>query len=232
MMKSKLKFKLNDNMKKLCIFDFDGTLFDSIDDVVSCFNSVLKEYGFPTLTCDEYIPCLGGNIDDIISEVLGKNSSPQNVEIIKEVYLDYYNSSKKEKTVPYPHSEELLRNLQDNNILLAINSNRLTYSLIDFVDKYFPDIDFVLIEGHNVDYPSKPDPWGVNNIINRANVSLDEAVYIGDSITDIKTAKNAGIDCVVVKWGYGEDNAFNHDYPIGVIDDFSQLYDLLDINYF
>lgn len=218
--------------KKLCIFDFDGTLFDSVDDVVLCFNRVLKEYGFPTLTRDEYIPCLGGNIDDIISKVLGKNSSPQNVEIIKEVYLDYYNSSKKEKTVPYPHSEELLRNLQDNNILLAINSNRLNYSLNDFVERYFTDIDFVSIVGHNINYPSKPDPSGVKYIIDKANVDLDEAVYIGDSITDIKTAQNAGIDCVVVKWGYGEDNAFNHDYPIGVIDDFSQLYDLLDINYF
>lgn len=218
--------------KKLCIFDFDGTLFDSVDDVIWCFNRVLEEYGFPTLTRDEYIPCLGGNIDDIISKVLGKNSSPQNVEIIKEVYLDHYNSSKKEKTVPYPHSEELLRNLQDNNILLAINSNRLTYSLNDFVERYFSDIDFVSIVGHNVNYPSKPDPSGVKYIIDKANVNLDEAVYIGDSITDIKTAQNAGIDCVVVKWGYGEDNAFNHDYPIGVIDDFSQLYGLLDINYF
>lgn len=218
--------------KKLCIFDFDGTLFDSVDDVVLCFNRVLKECGFPTLTREEYIPCLGGNIDDIISKVLGKNSSPQNVEIIKEVYLDYYNSSKKEKTVPYPHSEELLRNLQDNNILLAINSNRLNYSLNDFVERYFTDIDFVSIVGHNINYPSKPDPSGVKYIIDKANVDLDEAVYIGDSITDIKTAQNAGIDCVVVKWGYGEDNAFNHDYPIGVIDDFSQLYGLLDINYF
>lgn len=218
--------------KKLCIFDFDGTLFDSIDDVIFCFNKVLKEYGFPTLTRDEYIPCLGGNIDDIVSKVLGKNSTPQNVEIIKDVYLDCYNSSKKERTIPYPHSEELLRNLQDKNILLAINSNRLNYSLNEFVEKYFSDIDFVLIEGHNVDYPSKPDSFGVNNIIDKTNVSLDEAVYIGDTIIDIRTAQNAGIDCVVVKWGYGQDNAFNHEYPIGVIEEFSQLYDLLDINYF
>ena len=79
--------------KKLCIFDFDGTLFDSVEDVILCFNRTLREYGFPTLTRDEYIPCLGGNIDDIVSKVLGKNSTPQNVEIIKEVYLDYYNSS-------------------------------------------------------------------------------------------------------------------------------------------
>ena len=219
-------------MKKLCIFDFDGTLFDSIEDVVICFNNTLSEYDFPTLTRDEYIPCLGGNIDDIVSKVLGENATPKNIEIIKKHYLDSYDQSKKEKTIPFPESNELLRNLQDNGILLAINSNRLTYSLNEFVSKYFSYIDFVLIEGHNVNCPSKPDPFGVNNILNKANVSPDEAVYIGDSITDIKTAENAGIDCIVVKWGYGDENTFNHEYPLKVISEFSQLYDVLGINYF
>ena len=215
-------------MKKLCIFDFDGTLFDSVDDVVICFNEALSEYGFPTLTRDEYIPCLGGNIDDIVLKLLGSNSSPQNIESFKNTCLYLYNLSKKEKTIPFPDSKEVLKNLQDNGILLAINSNRLNYSLNEFVSKYFSDIDFVSIEGHNINCPSKPDPFGVNNIINKANVSSDEALYIGDSITDIKTAQNAGIDCVIVEWGYGDETAFNHDYPLKVINEFSQLYDLFD----
>ena len=116
--------------------------------------------------------------------------------------------------------------------MLAINSNRLNYSLKEFADKFFPDINFVLIEGHDINYPSKPNPYGVNKIIDKANVSLDEAVYIGDSITDIKTAQNAGIDCVIVKWGYGDEDTFNHTYPLNIISDFSQLCELLDINYF
>ena len=80
----------NDNMKKLAIFDFDGTLFDSIDDVVVCFNKVLTIYGFPTLTRDEYIPCLGGNIDDIVSKVLGDNNTPQNLEKVKKTALSNF----------------------------------------------------------------------------------------------------------------------------------------------
>ena len=198
----------NDNMKKLAIFDFDGTLFDSIDDVVVCFNKVLTIYGFPTLTRDEYIPCLGGNIDDIVSKVLGDNNTPQNLEKVKKTYLDLYNTSKKELTIPFNNSYESLKILQDNNVLLAINSNRLNDSL------------------------KKPDPFGVNKIIDKAKVDLDETVYIGDSITDIKTAQNAGIDCVVVKWGYGDENVYNHEYPLKVISDFSQLYELFGINYF
>ena len=216
-------------MKKLAIFDFDGTLFDSIDDVVISFNKVLREYDFPTLTRDEYIPCLGGNIDEIVSKVLGVNSTPQNIERVKKTYLDLYNSSKKENTILFPHSEEVLKNLQDSGVLLAINSNRLNYSLKELVEKYFSDIGFVSIEGHNIDCPSKPDPFGVNKIIEKANVSSDEALYIGDSITDIKTAENANVDCIIVKWGYGDETVFNHEYPLKVINDFSQLYGLFDI---
>ena len=222
----------NDTMKKLAIFDFDGTLFDSIGDVVVCFNKTLTIHGFPTLTRDEYIPCLGGNIDDIISKVLGDNNNPKNLEKIKKTYLNLYNASKKELTVPFKDSHETLKRLQENNILLAINSNRLNFSLNEFADKFFPDIDFVLIEGHDTVNPSKPDPFGVYKIIDKVKVDLDETVYIGDSITDIKTAQNAGIDCVIVEWGYGDENVFNHEYPLKVISDFSQLYGLFGINYF
>lgn len=214
-------------MKRLAIFDFDGTLFDSIDDVVICFNKTLEEYNFPTLTRGEYIPCLGGNIDDIVSRVLGKNATPQNVEIVKETYLEYYNSSKKDNTVPFPNSHDLLKQLHDNGVLLAINSNRLSYSLNDFVEKYFSDIDFVGIEGHTYPNPSKPDPYGVNRIIEKAGVDATEAIYIGDSITDIKTAENAGIDCILVRWGYGVQEDFENGYLLGVVGDEYEI-----LNYF
>ena len=99
----------------------------------------------------------------------------------------------------------------------------------ELVEKYYSDIDFVLIEGHKIDFPCKPDPLGVNNILEKANVSSDDAFYIGDSITDIKTAENANVDCIIVKWGYGDETAFNHEYPLKVINNFSQLYGLFDI---
>ena len=125
--------------KKLCIFDFDGTLFDSVDDVIWCFNRVLEEYGFPTLTRDEYIPCLGGNIDDIISKVLGKNSSPQNVEIIKEYtkFIPNINFLKKGKT-PLMYASEyyeqtdvikfLLENGADPYIISSEKKNAFSYA--------------------------------------------------------------------------------------------------------
>lgn len=210
-------------MKKLCIFDFDGTLFDSVCDVVICFNKALTAHDLPTLTRDEYLECLGGNIDEIVSLVLADNDTVKNHEAVKETYLDFYNSSKKELTVPFPKAHELLKDLQDMNVILAINSNRLNYSLNEFVGRFFADIDFIEIEGHDYPNPSKPDPYGVNKIIKKANVDLSEAIYVGDSYTDIKTAKNAGIDCILVSWGYGNRNDLEDEYLLGVVDNMSEI---------
>lgn len=210
-------------MKKLFIFDFDGTLFDSVEDVIICFNKALQKHDLPTLTREEYLKCLGGNIDEITSLVLGDNLTDENLENVKTTYLSLYNPSKKEKTIPFPKTHDLLKKLQSDGILLAINSNRLNYSLKEFIDKFFSDIDFVGIEGHNDDNPSKPDPYGVNSIVKKANVSKDDAVYIGDSQTDIKTAKNAGIDCIVVKWGYGNADDYDDEYILEAIDDVDEL---------
>ena len=210
-------------MKKLAIFDFDGTLFNSVDDVVICFNQTLEIYNFPTLTKEEYFECLGGNIDEIVSLVLGENNSFENIEKVKKTYLDLYNPSPKEHTLPFPEAHECLKKLQEKGVLLAINSNRLNYSLKYFVEKFFTDIDFVLVEGHDEDYPSKPNPFGVENILKKANVDLDEAVYIGDSKTDIETAQNAGMDCIVVKWGYGNLKDYENDYILEAVDEFDDI---------
>ena len=180
-------------------------------------------YNLSTLTREDYIGYLGGNIDEIVSLVLGDKSTPENIEIFKEVYLNFYESSKKEATVPFSGAHEVLENLQENNVLLAINSNRFTYSIELFLDRFFSDIDFISIEGHEMDFPSKPNPYGINKIIKMANVSRDDVIYIGDSITDIETAKNAGIDCVIVRWGYGNAEDWENDYILEAIDDFSQI---------
>ena len=214
-------------MKKLAIFDFDGTLFNSVDDVVKCLNEALTIYGFPTLTREEYIGKLGGDIDEIVSLVLKDNDTPEYHETFKNTYLKIYYGSEKENTLPFPGSHEILKTLQSKEIPLAINSNRFTDSLEFFVNKFFGDIDFLLIEGHNYDTPTKPSPAGINKIIEKAGVSRDDAIYIGDSSTDILTAQNAGIDCIIVKWGYGNEKDLENDYILDAIEDASEI-----LNYF
>ena len=214
-------------MKKLAIFDFDGTLFDSVDDVVKSFNEALTVYGFPTVTREEYIGSLGGNIDEIVSLVLKDNATPENLESFKNTYLKIYYGSKKENSLPFPGVKDILKELGSRDVILAINSNRFTDSIELFVEKFFRDIDFLSIEGHDFDIPTKPSPAGVNRIIEKAGVSAEDAIFIGDSSTDIETAKNAGVDCLIVKWGYGNEKDFENDYVLEAIDDVSVI-----LNYF
>ena len=210
-------------MKKLAIFDFDGTLVDSVHDVVICFNRTLKTYNLPTLTHEEYLKYLGGNIDEIISLILKDNNTSENIQLIKDTYLKMYYASKKENTIPFPKAHEILKELQEKGVILAINSNRFNDSIDTFRERFFSDINFMAVMGHDFDYPSKPDPYAVNEIIKKAGVSLDEALYIGDSKTDIATAQNAGIDCVIVKWGYGNKKDWQNDYVLETISDFSEI---------
>ncbi|MBR2665326.1 HAD family hydrolase [Methanobrevibacter sp.] len=210
-------------MKKLAIFDFDGTLIDSIHDVVRYLNEALSMYDFPTLTSDEYVKYLGGNIDEIVALILEENATPENIKQTKDTYLDIYYRAEKENTIPFPKSVEILRKLQDMGVLIAINSNRFNDSIATFTERHFGDIDFFMIMGHDFDYPSKPDPHAVLEIIKRADVDLSEVIYIGDSGTDIQTASNAGIDCVIVKWGYGNERDWEDDYVLEAIDDFDEI---------
>ena len=210
-------------MKRLAIFDFDGTLVDSIKDVVICLNKSLSKYNFPTLTNDENVKYLGGNINEIVSMVLENKSTTENIQLIKDTYLDIYHESDKKNTRPFPKTHKILQKLQDKGVLIAINSNRTTYSIESFASDFFKDINFLYITGHDFTYPSKPDPSAVFEIIKKANVNLNDVIYIGDSITDIQTAKNAGIDCIVVRWGYGNKNVWENNYPLEVIDDFDEI---------
>ena len=175
------------------------------------------------MTREEYLDRLGGNIDEIISLILKENSTAENIGMLRKTYEKIYYSSKNDLTCPFPGVHELLKSLNDKGVLLAINSNRKNDSLQIYADRFFSDIDFLAIEGHIPDYPSKPSPYAVQKIMEKCNVTKDECIYIGDSITDIRTAQNAEIDCLLVSWGYGREDAFESEYPLDVIDDASDI---------
>lgn len=211
-------------MKKLAIFDFDGTIFNSITDVIICFNKALSVNGFSTLTYEEYIEILGGNIDELVSLSLKDKNTPENMELVKNTYDEIYGTSNRENSLPFDGMHEVLLELQKKGILLAINSNRKNDSIKKFIGKYYSDIDFKAIEGHNPAYPSKPRPCGVKKMLHKLKVSKDDAIYIGDSSTDIKTAKNAEIDCVIVKWGYGDPEDYVDEYILDAIEKPSDIF--------
>ncbi len=210
-------------MKKLCIFDFDGTLFDSLTDVVKCFNKTFEKLGLDTFDREFYKRSVGGNMDQIVSKLLQDKNTPVNMTKVKDTYAKIYDADLKENTCLFEGMLDVLEQLQEEGMILAINSNRSAESIKEFVNKFADNINFIDIQGPIPTEASKPDPYGVNTIIKKAEMSKEDCVYIGDSITDILTAKNAGIDCILVTWGYGIDDVYENEYPIAIVNNKEEL---------
>ena len=193
-------------MKKLFIFDFDGTLVDTITDVAICFNEALKINGFPQHPLKAYDGFVGGNLETVVSRMLPpRQVNETNINAVKTTYRSLYMASRKENTKPYPGILPLLEQLKKEGYLLAVNSNKGQELLDELVNKMFPPNFFDAVIGYVEGVPSKPDPYGVEKICKICGVSKENAVYIGDGKSDIDTAANAGVTCIFVMWGQGSD---------------------------
>lgn len=202
-------------------------MFDSIGDVAVCFNRTLTALGFTDSLQEDYIKIVGGNIDEIVRKLLKNEATEENISLVRCEYEKTYEKHDKENTKPYRGIRELLEKLVENNVLLAVNSNRKADSINQFIEKHLHDINFIAVEGHVPGYPSKPDSYGVNRILKKAGVTQSETVYIGDSKTDIQTARNAGIDCILVSWGYNVKEEFEDDYPLKVVDNPLEILEII-----
>ncbi len=189
-------------MKKICIFDFDGTLVDTFTDAGIYYNKALEKYGFPIHELEEYKYLMGGSLEEVVTRILPEEErTRENIENVKNEYWSTYPNSKKEKTLPYEGIIDLLTKLQQNNIKLAINTNKKQYMVEKLCEELFPNITFSVIAGNSNEYPPKPDPAGIEMILRKCNCKKEECVYIGDSKYDFETAKNANTDAILVTWG-------------------------------
>ena len=201
-------------MKKICIFDFDGTLMNTITDVAICFNETLEKFGYNSHPIELYNNFVGGNLETVIGKLLDYNqtkiATESDIKKIKEYYSNLYLNCKKENTKPYYGIIELLKKLENNGILLAINTNKKQAFTGNLCKKFFNEVHFEKVIGYSEDYPSKPNPTAVYDILKCANLEKEDAVYIGDGLSDVKTAENAGIDAVFVEWGQGKEEDKNN----------------------
>ncbi len=188
---------------KLIIFDLDGTLLNTLEDLADSGNYILSKYGFNQHSLDDYRYFVGNGIYKLVERILPENKREKTfVEEVRSEFMTYYDQHKADKTAPYQGIIELLEELQQRGIQMAIASNKAQEAMDPLVEFYFPTVTFAAVFGQRTGIPTKPDPDIVFDILNKTNISKSDTLYVGDTAVDMQTAKSAGVKSVGVLWGF------------------------------
>ncbi len=190
-------------MTKLIIFDLDGTLLDTREDIANACNWALKMCGCPERRLDEYNMLVGRGIMNLFRGALPPDQRTDDMVMkMKNHFVPYYNEHIEDRTRPYPGIIAMMDVMAGRGISFAVASNKYQEGTEALVKKYFGAYNFVCILGQREGKPIKPDPEIVNEAMTAAGVSLEETVYCGDSDVDMQTGANAGVRTVGVTWGF------------------------------
>jgi len=186
---------------QLVIFDLDGTLLNTLEDLTDSVNYVLHKYGYPERTQEEVRSFIGNGIRKLIERSVPEGTDEVMTEECFKAFVPFYKEHCAVKTEPYDGMRELLGCLKEQGIKRAVVSNKADYATKELCEIYFPGM-FDEVVGERTGIQRKPAPDSVNEVIRLLGVSREESVYVGDSDVDVKTAQNAGIDGVFVTWGF------------------------------
>lgn len=188
---------------KAIIFDLDGTLLDTLEDIADSMNSVLKHLGFPKHNLNAYKYFVGEGLERLVRRVLPEDKLEEGLvaQCIGRM-RDEYRKRWADKTHPYPEVPELLDALSIRGVKLAILSNKPDDFTKVIVAKFLPHWKFVSILGANDAMPKKPDPTAALTIAETLNIPPHECLFLGDSNIDMETAQAAGMYPVGALWGF------------------------------
>ena len=189
-------------MKKLVIFDLDGTLVNTIADLADSVNHALQTLGYSAQPYEKFPYFVGNGIYKLIERALPTESrDEQTIRSVKAVFMDYYMLHNTDKSTVYDGVGELLRALAGKGVALAVASNKVHEATVAMIARLFPGIGFACVLGQRDGVPTKPNPAIVAEILQTASATPSETLYVGDSGVDMQTAHNAGITAVGVTWG-------------------------------
>lgn len=191
-------------MKKTVIFDLDGTLLDSIEDIASSMNKVLESLQLPTHKIEDYKHFVGGGVYILVENALSNQSKEIKDEVIKRFKIEY-DGKLHSKTLPYDGIYELLDELKKLDINLAVLSNKPHEFTVSYVNHFFKNYNFKEIHGQKKDVPKKPDPKAALDIVKCLDSSCENTYFIGDTKIDMQTAKSANMTAIGVLWGFRDE---------------------------
>ena len=188
------------------LFDLDGTLLDTLEDLADSVNAILGKYGFPLRKREEIRRFLGNGSEQLMRQALPEEVPPTDFANYLAEYQAYYKGHMEEKTKPYDGILELLDALREAGLKIGVVSNKFDTAVKGLCEKYFPGyIDAAAGEREAEGIRRKPAPEMVFLAAKRLGVEVKNCLYVGDSEVDILTAQHAEMDCVSVTWGFREE---------------------------
>ncbi len=214
-------------MTKAVIFDLDGTLLNTIDDLATSTNYALERNGYPTHELSVYPYYVGNGVAKLLERALPEQArTPENVALLRRDFVAYYDRHNTDLTRPYPGIPELLATLRQREIVLAVASNKYHEATLRLIDHYFPGM-FRIVMGQREGVPPKPDPTVVYDILSATGISKNDTLYVGDSGVDMATAANSGLHSVGVTWGFRPKSELQQFGAMYMIDSPAELLGLL-----
>ncbi len=183
------------------IFDLDGTILDTLDDLTDSVNYALDKHGYPARTKEEIRTFVGDGLLMLVRRAIAPETDETVIQTVLATQKAYYKDHCADKTRPYEGILELLGELKMAGYKLAVVSNKADYAVQILCEQYFPGM-FHMTVGEKETVRKKPAPDSVYAVLEVLQAKKEQAVYIGDSEVDIETAKNAGLDAVLVTWGF------------------------------
>lgn len=183
------------------IFDMDGTILETLEDLCDSVNVTMAQFGYPRRTLEEVRRFVGNGAPKLIERCLPGGPADPGCQEALEFYRAYYDAHARIKTGPYPGIPRLLRILREQGVQIAVVSNKPDEAVKQLAEYYFPGL-FPVAIGQRPGFETKPSPDSVFEAMRLLGAEPERSVYVGDSEVDVATAKNAGLPCVTVTWGF------------------------------
>lgn len=188
-------------MLKAVLFDLDGTVLHTLPDLNACMNEALRQFGCPPVTMEQSRAFVGHGGKQYAVQALPPDKK-KDIDAFYTLYQSVHVHWNNTRTKPFPYEEECLAALRERGLKLAVVTNKSQGAADVLKATLLKDYGFSAVIGNRAGVPVKPDPTTTFEALRLLGVSADEAVFVGDGDTDVQTAKNAGMRCVSVLWGY------------------------------
>lgn len=211
---------------KAVIFDMDGTILNTLEDLKNATNYSLRQFNMPERTLEEVRMFVGNGIKKLVERAVPAGTSTEKIDEVLDVFLKYYEVHSADNTSSYPGIHELVEKLKAAGIKTAVSTNKADAPAQELGKEYFNGI-FDLIVGQRDGLRTKPAPDSVNEILKILNIQKKDAVYVGDSDVDVQTAANSGLDFIGVSWGFRGRKFLQEKGAKNIVDSADEILDLV-----